>query len=142
MMVMLFVTLASIVAAGLGAGSSAAVGYSHLHPPLIRRDFSPFVANAATKRNAHDADVHHHHRRRIQGVKKDVDDDCPGTPFLWKIVQNATGEHVGFGVGTMHMKKDVVLTEASWTSTLSAIEGECRILFTHYEIFIPSDKST
>ena len=69
-----------------------------------------------------------------------MDDDCPGTPILWKIVQNATGEHVGFGVGTMHLPYDVVLTEASWNSTRSAIEGGCMILFIYYEIFIPLKK--
>ena len=129
-MVKLFLSLTCIVAAGLVTGTSLAVGYSHLHPsPLIRRDFFPFV-NALSKKSAH-VDGHHLLRRRIQGgVVGEVDDDCPGTPFLWKIVENATGEHVGFGVGTMHMPFDVVLTEPSWNSIRSAIEGGCGILFT------------
>ena len=137
-MVKLYASLASIIAAGLGTGTPAAVGYSHLHLPLIRHDFFPF-ANGLTERSAH-ADGHHPLRRHIQGGEGEVDDDCPGTPILWKIVQNATGEHVGFGVGTMHLPYDVVLTEASWNSTRSAIEGGCMILFIYYEIFIPLKK--
>ena len=126
-MVKIFASLASIIVAGLGTGAPAAVGYSHLHPPLIRHDFFPF-ANGLTERSAH-ADGHHPLRRHIQGGEGEVDDDCPGTPILWKIVQNATGEHVGFGVGTMHLPYDVVLTEASWNSTRSAIEGGCMRYF-------------
>ena len=54
----------------------------------------------------------------------ETDVDCPGTPMLWKITEDSTGKHVGFGVGTMHMPADVVVTEGAYNSLLSAIAGK------------------
>lgn len=49
--------------------------------------------------------------------------DCPGAPFLWKIVEIDSGEHVGFGLGTMHLPPDLVLTEEAYASIIHAVEG-------------------
>lgn len=49
--------------------------------------------------------------------------NCPGTPFLWKIIDDATGNHVGFGLGTMHLPSDVVTTEDAFFSIVSAVNG-------------------
>lgn len=57
--------------------------------------------------------------RRIQ----DEEENCPGTPFLWKIIENDTGNHVGFGVGTMHFTADIITTEGALDSIKSAIAG-------------------
>jgi hypothetical protein len=133
-MVKLFLSSTSIGAISLGIGNSVAARYSpQLHLPLISRDFFPLARQGRDHHRRHaipaanavevvaDGQLL---RRRIQGEGGAVDDDCPGTPFLWKIVEDATGEHVGFGVGTMHLPYDVVLTEASYNSISSAIEGE------------------
>jgi hypothetical protein len=58
-------------------------------------------------------------QRRIQTEEA----SCPGTPFLWKIIEDATGNHVGFGVGSMHLPGDVVSTEEAYYSIISAIGG-------------------
>jgi len=52
------------------------------------------------------------------------DQSCPGTPFLWKIVENSTGNHVGFGIGTMHLPPDLATTNKTFDSLISAVEGE------------------
>ncbi|KAL7477618.1 hypothetical protein ACHAW6_003416 [Cyclotella cf. meneghiniana] len=53
--------------------------------------------------------------------------DCPGAPFLWKIVEIDSGEHVGFGLGTMHLPPDLVLTEEAYASIIHAVEDSCNI---------------
>lgn len=58
-------------------------------------------------------------QRRIQTEEA----SCPGTPFLWKIIEDSTGNHVGFGVGSMHLPGDVVSTEEAYYSIISAIGG-------------------
>jgi len=58
--------------------------------------------------------------RRIQ-VQEEA--NCPGTPFLWKIIENDTGSHVGFAVGTAHLPADIVLTEEAFGSIISAVVG-------------------
>ena len=50
--------------------------------------------------------------------------DCPGAPFLWKIVETDSGKHVGFGLGTMHLPPDLVLTEEAYASIINAVEGK------------------
>ena len=117
-------TIGAITLAATGAAGSA----SHLHAPLA---------------------VHHHHQLSIQEKLRDVmpqqhrqlqhaqqseqnqrhtfataPDDCPGTPFLWKITEDATGKHVGFGLGTMHLPLDVVTTQAGYISIEAVITGE------------------
>jgi len=147
-----FVSSASIGAISLGISTAVAAGYSQLHSPLIRRDFFPLVSRGPGRRQLHqrrattavnavtersDIATGQLLRRKIQGEEGgeegEVNEDCPGTPYLWKIVEDATGKHVGFGVGTMHLPHDVVLTEASYNSIRSAIEGECRILFMSFD---------
>jgi len=51
-------------------------------------------------------------------------DDCAGEPFLWKITEDATGKHVGFGLGTMHLPVEVVTSVDGFNSILAAIEGK------------------
>ena len=58
------------------------------------------------------------HRRKIEET------DCPGTPFLWKIIEDKSGKHVGFGLGTMHLPAELILTEEAYASILSAVEGK------------------
>lgn len=65
-------------------------------------------------------------RRRAQvdeGGSNSNSSSCPGTPFLWKIVEDATGDHVGFGIGTMHFPPDVATTDEAFNSLTSAVEG-------------------
>ncbi len=57
---------------------------------------------------------------------------CPGTPFLWKIVEDATGNHVGFGIGTMHIPPDLAVTDEALVSIVNAVEGEYRDLRYQY----------
>mmetsp|Transcript_18713 Transcript_18713/g.29375 ORF Transcript_18713/g.29375 Transcript_18713/m.29375 type:complete len:273 (-) Transcript_18713:1110-1928(-) len=55
------------------------------------------------------------------------DEDCPGTPFLWKITEDNTGKHVGFGLGTMHLPANLVTTPAAYASIKAAIEDSCDV---------------
>lgn len=57
------------------------------------------------------------------GEPDSSEEDCPGAPFLWKIVEDATGKHVGFSLGTMHLPHDVVTTADSLASIHHAIAG-------------------
>ena len=52
---------------------------------------------------------------------------CPGTPYLWKIIKDETGEHVGFGLGTLHRPIDLVLTDNSYASIKSAVDDSCAV---------------
>ncbi|KAL9187382.1 hypothetical protein ACHAXT_001485 [Thalassiosira profunda] len=67
--------------------------------------------------------------RREQAVDDTAfgSEECPGTPLLWKIVENASGKHVGFGLGTMHLPVDVVTTDGAYASILAAIEDSCDV---------------
>lgn len=68
------------------------------------------------------------YRRQAAESNNDVyTEDCPGAPFLWKIIEDATGSHVGFGLGTMHLPLDVVLTDRSYGSILAAVEDSCDV---------------
>ena len=52
------------------------------------------------------------------------EESCPGTPFLWKIVEDATGNHVGFGIGTIHLPPDLAVTDEALISIVNAVEGK------------------
>lgn len=53
--------------------------------------------------------------------------DCPETPYLWKITENDSGKHVGFGLGTMHLPPELVLSDDAYASIFSAIADSCDI---------------
>ncbi len=76
-----------------------------------------FVAHDELLRRALLADQNPHPRR----IQEEA--SCPGTPFLWKIIEDATGHHVGFGVGTMHLPADVITTDEAFGSIISAVTG-------------------
>ena len=59
--------------------------------------------------------------------RKILADDCPETPFLWKIVENESGNHVGFGLGTMHLPAELVLSDDAYFTIFNAIEDSCNI---------------
>ncbi|KAL3791538.1 hypothetical protein ACHAWO_009745 [Cyclotella atomus] len=61
------------------------------------------------------------HTRNAQEV------DCPETPYLWKIIENDSGKHVGFGLGTMHVPSDLILSDGSYSSIFSAIADSCDV---------------
>ncbi|KAL7497749.1 hypothetical protein ACHAWT_007262 [Skeletonema menzelii] len=54
-------------------------------------------------------------------------EDCPGTPFLWKIIDDKSGNHVGFGLGTLHLPVDLVLTDHAYASIIHAVEDSCAV---------------
>lgn len=83
---------------------------------IVHKDI--FVAHDELLRRALRADQNPR-ARRIQDEAT-----CPGTPFLWKIIENDTGNHVGFGVGTMHLPADIITTEEAYDSIISAILGD------------------
>lgn len=69
---------------------------------------------------------HSGHRNLQEGTQTE-DDTCPGTPFLWKIIKDETGEHVGFGLGTLHLPVDLVLTDNAYASIINAVEDSCAV---------------
>eukprot|EP00985_Skeletonema_marinoi_P013310 scaffold6578_cov141-Skeletonema_marinoi.AAC.8 len=69
------------------------------------------------------------HRRKVQAVDEIQTDasPCPGNPFLWKIIEDESGKHVGFGVGTLHFPSDLALTDDAYGSIIHAVEDSCGI---------------
>ena len=121
-----FISTALISAStAFSAAAAASASYSqepailhHIHKDMVHRTLG---INAATPNN-----VQSQPQPQRQQLERftETDVDCPGTPMLWKITEDSTGKHVGFGVGTMHMPADVVVTEGAYNSLLSAIEGK------------------
>jgi hypothetical protein len=105
----------------LGFASGTAASSSIMQPPamlqhkLIRNDI--FLVHDELLRRALLADQY----PRARHIQEQA--SCPGTPFLWKIIEDATGNHVGFGVGTMHVPADIVTTEEAYGSIISAVSG-------------------
>ena len=100
----------------------------HLQSPVIQNYIHQNVVHR-TLRDLHTT-THHQNNNNNQQQKYErftqdtaTDESCPGTAMLWKINNIETGKHVGFGVGTMHLPKDVVLTQGSYDSILAAIAG-------------------
>ena len=53
--------------------------------------------------------------------------DCPGGAFLWKIVRDETSEHVGFGLGTIHVPTSEATSEESLASIMNAVDDSCDV---------------
>ena len=104
----------SIVAFSVAIGTAASS--SHPHSAILNHDIFRILSRPELLRQLAGSQL----TRRIQND----DESCPGTPFLWKIIEDATGDHVGFGVGTMHLPPDLALTDEAWDSISSAIEGK------------------
>ena len=110
------------------AASSSSLSSSHYlqSSPVIQNHISQNIVHRTL--NLHTTA---HHQNNIDNIQQRqqyerftaTDESCPGTPWLWKINNIETGKHVGFGVGTMHLPKDVVLTQGSYDSILAAIAG-------------------
>lgn len=112
----------ALISASTAFSAAAAASYSqepailhHIHKDMVHRTLG---INAATPNNVQPQP------QRQQFERLTETDDCPGTPMLWKLTEDSTGKHVGFGVGTMHMPADVVVTEGAYNSLLSAIAGK------------------
>mmetsp|Transcript_37403 Transcript_37403/g.79798 ORF Transcript_37403/g.79798 Transcript_37403/m.79798 type:complete len:154 (-) Transcript_37403:2245-2706(-) len=122
--------------AGIGT-----VGASHLQPsPVAQNHFQRRLTqrklrDASLPRSRHaeaaaagedewNEDARRRLRLRDSHAASNATEDCPGTPFLWKISEDATGKHVGFGLGTMHLPVDVVTTDHAYSSIKAAIEGD------------------
>ena len=111
----------SIIATALGLAIGTAASSSIMQPPaILHQTVIP-----------HDIFIAHNELLRrvlVAGnplVRRIQDEStCPGTPFLWKITEDATGNHVGFGVGTMHLPADIVTTDEAYDSIISAIGGD------------------
>ena len=72
----------------------------------------------------HTLDIGGH--RNLQEAAQ-TEDTCPGTPYLWKIIKDETGDHVGFGLGTLHLPADLVLTDNAYASIIHAVEDSCAV---------------
>ena len=120
-MVKLSLSSSSVGAISLAAIGAADASSSHfnkspaavnqLHHQLVRqtvRDVLPLRQNRLLQDEA-------------------TEENCPGTPFLWKIIEDATGRHAGFGVGTMHLPFDIVATPEATASIMAAIEDSCDV---------------
>lgn len=94
-------------------------------------------AEAMLKLSSHD--IHRHLSNQLGGVnsimpkhapsrnREMLEDNCPGTPLLWKIVDNESGNHVGFGLGTIHLPTELVLKDSSKESIMNAIQDSCNV---------------
>ena len=54
-------------------------------------------------------------------------DNCPGGAFLWKIVRDETNEHVGFGLGTMHVPTSEATSKETLASIMHAVDDSCDV---------------
>lgn len=59
--------------------------------------------------------------------RKILEEECPETPLLWKIVDKESGNHVGFGLGTMHLPEEILLSDSAKDSIMNAIQDSCNI---------------
>ena len=97
---------------------SSPVIQNYIHQNVVHRTLN---LHTTTHHHNNNQQQQQHYERFTQDTA--TDESCPGTPMLWKINNIETGKHVGFGVGTMHLPKDVVLTQGSYDSILAAIAG-------------------
>ena len=90
---------------------------NYIHQNVVHRTLNPQTTRHQNNNN--------NQQQKYERFTQDTatDESCPGTAMLWKINNIETGKHVGFGVGTMHLPKDVVLTQGSYDSILAAIAG-------------------
>lgn len=100
-----------------------------LHHDTIRqalRDVLPQPKGSLPRRRADVSEQNNGERNVDSQLRRHVQatDECPGTPFLWKIFEDSSGKHVGFGVGTMHLPRDVVATPEAYKSIEAAIGGK------------------
>ena len=112
----------------IAASSSSSSSHYLQSSPVIQNHIHQNVVHR-TLRDLHTT-THHQNNNNNQQQQYErftqdtaTNESCPGTAMLWKINNIETGKHVGFGVGTMHLPKDVVLTQGSYDSILAAIAG-------------------
>ena len=86
----------------------------------------PLLAASAAVRDAQVNLLDHSGHRNLQEGAQ-TEDTCPGTPYLWKIIKDETGDHVGFGLGTLHQPVDLVLTDNAYASIIYAVEDSCAV---------------
>lgn len=117
--------LGLVIGAAASSSSSPAILQKMQTPAIIRhQEMHIFAAqhNQLLRRALLEAD-----RSKLARRIQDDEANCPGTPFLWKIIEDVTGSHVGFAVGTMHLPADIVSTEEAYYSIISAIGGDALI---------------
>ena len=67
------------------------------------------------------------HPRFSSHNRQTEEQECPETPFLWKIIDDESGNHVGFGLGTLHLPPELVLSDDAYASIIHVIEDSCNI---------------
>lgn len=104
-----------------------------LPPPALQHLHNRQVQKSLQK-NLPRQNARHAQDQEVAGGEEQAADDspmnsstCPGSPFLWKIVEDTTDKHVGFGVGTIHLPSDLVTTDGAFASILSAVEDSCDV---------------
>ena len=75
--------------------------------------------------------------RHLQSNTNTTSLSCSEDPFLWMIQKDTSNnsnstadagvETVGFAVGTFHVPREIVLSDAAWTSLSSATEDSCAV---------------
>lgn len=104
----------------LAATRSAALKLHHFSPDDIHQLISKQIMGGIN--GVHPTEL-------SSGIRKlqNASSSCPGTPYLWKIIENESGEHVGFGIGTMHLPAELVLTDDAYGSIINAVEDSCDV---------------
>ena len=110
--------LIKLFISSLAATPSAALKLDHFSPDDIHQLISKHIMGGTN--NVYPTKL-------SSGSRKLQDASCPGTPYLWKIIENESGEHVGFGIGTMHLPAELVLTDDAYESILHAVEDSCDV---------------
>jgi len=124
------VTLSNIGALSLAIIGAATATPSHFQSPAILHRLHHHLVHQQLDDVIRPRQDEGHRRATDQQLHRDTQgttDECPGTPFLWKIIDDDTGKHVGFGLGTMHLPHDVVTTPEAFESIKSAIEDSCDV---------------
>jgi len=88
------VKLSSILSISTISGTAAAATFQQ-QPAILQHIHHDMVHKAL---NLPSNGVVQQHKHRFTQVEED--EDCPGTPLLWKI-NDEDGKHRGFAVGTM-----------------------------------------
>ncbi|KAL7426703.1 hypothetical protein ACHAXH_000427 [Discostella pseudostelligera] len=115
----------SLIAFSVGVAIGTAASSSPFHPAILNRNVA--AHHDALRILSRPEILRRLARGQLPRRAQVEEESCPGTPFLWKIVENSTGNHVGFGIGTMHLPPDLVTTNKTFDSLISAVEDSCDV---------------
>lgn len=106
----------------LGRASGTLLDERRVFEMLVHRKLASEGADGELHAYARGLREEQRRRHRLLG-----EGDCPGGAFLWKIVRDETSEHVGFGLGTIHVPTSEATSEEALASIMNAVDDSCDV---------------